>query len=137
MRKIDRTVARETALMGAWVLVFSALMQAIFLVIGYWRYEVLLGNLLGDAAIMLNFFGMGMMVQNALGREEKEIKQRVRVSGALRMLMVFAILALGVVLPCFDTIAVLVPVLFPRVIVTLRPLWDKKRKGDENGTNEG
>jgi hypothetical protein len=55
LSKIDPTVRRETVYIGVWVLVFSVLMEAVFLVLNAWDITVLLGNLLGAFAAVLNF----------------------------------------------------------------------------------
>lgn len=123
MKKIDPTVLRETAYIAAFVSVFSVLMQAVFLLIGKWDYTVLLGNLLGALMAVLNFFVMGLAIQAALGKEEKEIRSRMRASQALRMVALFAVAALGVWLPCFHSLAVVIPLLFPRIALAFRPLF--------------
>lgn len=123
MKKIDPTVLRETAYIAAFVSVFSVLMQAVFLLIGKWDYTVLLGNLLGALMAVLNFFVMGLAIQAALGKEEKEIRSRMRASQALRMVALFAVTALGVWLPCFHSLAVVIPLLFPRIALAFRPLF--------------
>lgn len=122
--------------MAAWVLIFSAVMQAVFLVIGQWDYTVLLGNVLGAAAVILNFLGMGITVQYAVGMDEKDAKQRIKASGMLRMLAIFVILIIGVVLPYFSTWTVVIPLFFPRIIVMIRPLWDKKTTEKESKDEE-
>ena len=71
MSKIDKVVLRETGALALWMLIFSGVMQAVFLVIGKWDYTVLLGNLLSYAVLMLNFFLVGIMVQMAV---EKQLK---------------------------------------------------------------
>jgi hypothetical protein len=38
------------------------------------------------------------------------------------MLMIFAVAAIGVLLSCFHTVAVLLPLFFPRIAIALRPL---------------
>lgn len=135
MKTIDKVVLRETKYMAAWVLILSAVMQAVFLVIGRWDYTVLLGNLLSAAVVILNFLFMGITVQNAVQKEEKEAGQAMKASNALRMPAMFVAVVLGVVLDAFNTWTVIVPLFFPRLIVTLRPLWDKKLSGEE-GTDE-
>ena len=47
------------------------------------------------------------------------------------MLALFVVAVIGVVLSCFHTVAVLVPMLFPRMAIAIRPLWDKKRSVKE------
>lgn len=45
--------------------------------------------------------------------QQDEVKRKVRFSHSLRTLMLLVLMILGVVLSCFNTIAVLVPFLFP------------------------
>ena len=66
MKKIDSVVLRETGYIALWVLIFSVLMEAVFLVTGYFDYTVPLGNLLGAAATVLNFFLMGLTGDEAV-----------------------------------------------------------------------
>ena len=55
-------------------------MQAVFLIIRMWDYTVILGNLLGAAVNVLNFFLMALTVQKAVEKEEKEAKQTMKLS---------------------------------------------------------
>lgn len=126
MKKIDAVVWQETGYIAIWVAIFSGLMQAVFLMLNAWDYTVLLGNLLTGAAGILNFFLMGLTVQNALGKEEKEAKGTMKLSQTYRFLFLAVVVALGCALPPFNTWAVIIPVFFPRVAVALRPLFDKK-----------
>ena len=133
MKKIDRTVIKESVYITSWVLVLSALMEAVFLVIGYWDYKVLLGNLLGAFAAALNFFLMGVSVQRALEKEEqKDAKQTLRLSRSLRMLFLFVVAVIGITVPCFHYVATLIPLLFPRIGIAFRPMFDKKIKDKED-----
>ncbi|MBQ8509552.1 MAG: ATP synthase subunit I [Clostridia bacterium] len=126
MIKLDATVRRESRYIAGWVLVLSLVMEAVFLVIGQWDYTVLLGNLLGGSVATFNFLLMGMTVQQALEKEEKESKDFMRTSQTLRTLMQFLAAVLGVALPCFSIPATLIPLFFPRIAIAFRPLFDKK-----------
>lgn len=126
MKKVDPTVWKETGYIAVWMLIFSALMQAVFLIIGKWDYTVLLGNLLSGAVSVLNFFLMGLTVQNALQKEEKEAKNALKLSQTYRLLLLLVTAILGAMLPCFHLWAVLIPMLFPRVAIALRPLFGKQ-----------
>lgn len=131
MKKIDGVVLKETRYIAVWVLILSAVMQAVFLIGGWWDYTVLLGNVLSGAAVVLNFLGMGITVQNAVNKEEKQAGQMMKASNAVRMLGVFVVVVLGVLLDCFSTWTVIIPLFFPRLIITIRPLWDKQMRGGE------
>ncbi len=136
MQKIDKIVLKETLYIAAWVIIFSFLMQAVFLITGWWSLPVLFGNILGGAAAVLNFLFMGITVQIAVSKEEKEAKQTMKTSATARNFFVFLVAVLGVVLEVFNTLAVLIPLFFPRFAIMLRPLFDKasdrKEKSDEN-----
>lgn len=126
MKKIDETIKRETLYIAVIVIILSVLLQAIFLVIGKWNYTVILGNLLSGVFAVLNFFLMGLSVQAAVGKDEKDAKTTIKASQSMRMFMLFCVAAVGVLLPCFHTLAVLIPLLFPRIAIALRPLFAKK-----------
>ncbi len=125
MQKIDPTVIKETKYITVWVLILSALMQAVFLVISKWDYTVLLGNILSAAAAILNFLLMGITVQKALGMEEKEAKSLVKTSQIYRNLMVLVFAVIGVVF--FNVWASVIPLLFARIAIMFRPMFDKKQ----------
>ena len=126
MKKIDEVVLRETKYIAIWTMLFSLLMQSVFLVIGKWDYTVLLGNILSEAAVILNYFLIGITVQRALEKDEKDAKSTMKLSQLYRFLLLFAVIILGVLLPCFNTWAVIIPVFFPRFAIALRSLLDKK-----------
>ena len=120
MNKIDSTVIKETKYIAAWVIIFSVVMEAVFLIIGKWGYTVLLGNLLGGFCAVDNFFAMGITVQKAVEKDEKEAKTAVKASQGLRTVILFAVVAIGAAVRFFNTWAVVIPLLFPRIAIALR-----------------
>ncbi|MBO7310120.1 MAG: hypothetical protein J6U86_01860 [Clostridia bacterium] len=126
MKKVDATILKETKYIAIWVLIFSAVMEAVFLLIGKWNYTVLLGNLLSASASVLNFFLMGITIQKALDKDVKEAKTAMKVSQLYRTLLLLAVAIIGAVLPCFNLWAVIIPFLFPRIAIAIRPIIDKK-----------
>ncbi len=136
MQTIDPTVKKETKYIAAWVLVLSAVMQAVFLVIGQWDVSVLLGNVLSGTAVIANFFAMALTVARAVGKEKKDAAQMMKLSSTVRFFVLFVVVLVGVLLDCFHLWTVLIPLLFPRVAIAFRSLWDKKR-GVKEGEHEG
>ena len=126
MKKIDKTVLRETRYIAVLVLIFSVLMQAVFLIIRKWDITVLWGNILGGCAAVLNFFLMGLSVQAAVNADDKRAPNIIRMSQSLRLVMLFIIAALGVLLPVFHPLALLIPLFFPRLAITFKPLFDRQ-----------
>ncbi len=131
LSQVDPTVKRETCYIAGFVLVFSVIMELIFLLAGAWDITVLLGNLLGGVVAVGNFFLMGLTIQKALGKSEKDAAAQMKLSQSLRLIMQLIFCAVGAAAPCFNLIATAVPLLFPRVAVMLRPLLNKKDKAED------
>ena len=136
MKKIEPTIIKETLYILVCVVILSVLMEAVFLIIRRWDYTVLLGNLLTGFAVTLNFFLMGLGVQKAIGKDEKEAKKIVRLSQVYRYLILIVFLVIGVVFSCFNNWAVFVPVVFPRIAIAIRPLFNKKKGEQEVAGDE-
>ncbi len=128
--KVDKTVRLETGYIVAGTLILSVFMEAVFLVIGQWDYTVLLGNLLGGGAAVLNFFLMGLTVQKAVLMNEKDAALKMKSSQSMRTLMLFVVALLGIQVPWFHFVAVLIPLFFPRITITCRGFALKKAQNN-------
>lgn len=130
--KIDSTVKRETRYIALMAIALSLLMELVFIVIGQWSYKVLLGNILGAGVAVLNFFLMGLTVQNAVLLEEKEARDKMKLSMTLRSFLLMLTAVLGVVVPVFNAPATIIPLFFVRIAVALRPVFikDKDEKSE-------
>lgn len=120
MEKIDKVVLKETKYIALFTIILSVLMQSVFLIIGKWTIAHLLGNILGAFAAILNFFLMGITVQNAVVKEEKEAKNLIKLSQNLRLFMMFFFALIGYLVPVFNLLTVIIPYLFPRIAVMIR-----------------
>ena len=120
MRKIDETVKKETLYVALWEIVLTAVMLAVFLVLKEFDWTVLAGAIVGSGTAVVNFLLMGLTIQGAIGLDEKEARTRLKGSQSLRMAMQTIIAVLGAALPCFNLAAVLIPLFFPRIAVTIR-----------------
>ncbi len=130
MKKIDQTVLETTRYIGLCTLILSALMQAVFLVLGRWNITVLLGNALGGGVAVLNFFLMGLTVQKAVVLEEKEAKSAMKVSQLYRNLMLIVTAVVGIAVSIFNSIAVIVPLFFPRIAISLSGILKGKEENN-------
>ena len=128
-------VKKETVYIAVWELVLSAAMQAVFLVLKKWDCTVLLGNLGAAAVSVANFYLMGLSVEKSLDKEEKDAKKFMQMSQTLRSFMLFAWAILGAVLPCFNIVASLVPLLFPTFAVRVR-MFTVKNEDTPNAGGE-
>ena len=130
MVKIDATVKKETKYIAYFCTILSVLMQAVFVLLKKWDYTVLLGNLLSLAVSVLNFLLMGITIQKSLELESTDAKKFIKSSQGLRNVGLFAVLAAGVLIPVFNTVAVIIPVFFPRIAVMFRPFIKDKKGSD-------
>ena len=137
MKKVDAAVKRETVYVALCSLALSLVMELVFVVIGKWDITVLLGNLLGGGVSVLNFFLMGLTVQSAVLMDEKDAQAKMRLSMTLRYLMIMICAVIGVVLSCFSTLAVLIPLFFVRIAVAARPLFSRFIETDDTEKSNG
>lgn len=150
---IQPAVRQETKKIAVGVGVLSLLMIAVFLILRRFDFSVFLGALIGSAAAILNFFLMALSVQKAadsmkplppaekaeqeegtegeeapLSDEAKEARKRMQLSYTLRMLMMAGIAIVCVVLPFINSYAALIPMLFPRIVISVIGLIQKNPK---------
>jgi hypothetical protein len=137
MAKIDGVVAKETRYIAGITIILSILMEAVFLIIGMWSYKVLIGNILGAAVAVVNFLLMGITVQNAVQKDEKDAASLMKVSQMLRNLMLLITALLAFLLPFINPAAAIIPLFFPRIAIFLIPVRDRKiSNGKENSNGE-
>ena len=130
MKKTDKTIIKETKYIAVCTAVLSLIMQSVFLISGLWSYKVLLSNILTAAAMVFNFYFMGLGVQKAEQQKESDEKKTMKTSQTIRSFFVFIVVVIGVTVPCFSVVATIIPLFFPRIAIALRPLW-KERVSEE------
>ncbi len=125
MSKIDSTVLKETIYVSVVSLILSLIMQVAFLISGIWNHTFIWGNILGLFASVGNFLLLGLTVQKALGKDEKEVKKLVQVSQSGRLFLLLIIALIANFVSVFSLIATVIPYIFPRIAVTIRPFFIK------------
>jgi len=131
MIKADSTVCRETKYIAFFCAICSIVVQCFFLLIKRWDYTVLLGNLLSLVISVGNFYLMGISVQKALSAGEAQARNIMKTSQSLRNIGIFIGVMIGVILPYFNTVCVILPIFFPRIAVSFRPLFKEKEVIDK------
>lgn len=133
MAKLDPVVKKETSYVAIWVAAGCLLIQGVFLVAGWWNWPVLWGGLLGGATAVGNFLLMCLMVQEAVTQTEKQAKNTVKLSQGLRLMMQGMILVLAAVIPAvFNIWAAAIPLLIPRIAISLREWLRAKHNPSPN-----
>ena len=132
MPKAEKIVLEETRNIAGWTIIFSVIMQIIFIFCGFWNYKVFLGNVLSSSLMIFNFYLMGISVQKAVASgDEKEARKIMKLSHSLRTFLIFVVVVIGVVLPFFSTAATIIPLFFTRIAVTANSIVKNKKKAKE------
>ena len=136
---MDPAVRKETGYIAVWVLMLSLVMEAVFLITGYWDLSVLFGNLGGAAIAIGNFFLMALIATRAVrhgvdsGKPEEAAK-RVKATTAPRLLGCLALCAVLVCVLKTNVYATLIPMLFPRIGIVFWPKFNKNISPEQAGT---
>lgn len=96
--------------------------------------SMLLGLLLGSAALILNLYVLGSDVELALKRfaldkNEKRAKNKMATSYILRSLIVATVIFLSLISDLFDTIGVVIPFLYVKPIYMIKSSISHKKEG--------
>ena len=132
MPKLDPVVRKETLRFGLGTMICTAVMLLVFFLIGKFDLTVLYGGLLGGGFAVFNFFLLGLSVQRTTSQEDaKKAQAKMQMSYTLRLLLMAAVVIVGIQLPCFHWVAVVVPLIFPRLIIFFLGIKPKRKGVDE------
>ena len=125
-----KLVFKETALVAAGELIGVALMCAVYAVIGKYQLSVLLGGLVGLLIATGNFFALAVVATLASDKAEAgdplSGQKLMKSSYPIRLLVMAGVLILCAKSGAFDVIALVLPLLFVRPILTIAEFFRKK-----------
>lgn len=118
---IQSAVKKETKRVAMITGVGVILMWIVFVVLHIFMpekvpldYTVFLGGAVGGIVAVLNFFLMGLAVQKAASAtDEDTARMNIKASYSQRMMLQMLWVILAIVVPCFQFVAGIVPLLFP------------------------
>ena len=131
--KPDKTILKETGILLVGTLILCGVMIGVFALFRKFDYTVVTGALLGGLATVCNFFLMGLTIQNAVDKSPEEAKKKIQLSYTVRMFALLVVLGVGVYLPYFHWLAVILSALFPRVAILFRSVVIKKQGANNGG----
>ena len=135
--KPDKTVRKETGILLLGTLILCGVLCGVFALARKFDYTVVTGALLGGLASVFNFFCMGLTIQNAVGQDADTAKKKIQLSYTVRMFALLVVLGVGVYLPYFHWLAVLLAALFPRITILVRSIFLKKNADASDQGGEG
>ncbi len=89
-------------------------------------YEIPLSLLLGNVLTLFNFIALGFTVEHAVVRPIKSAQRLMKLSYVGRLAVMGVFIYLAIVLPCFNVIAVIIPLFYPKVIYTIYGIINRK-----------
>ena len=93
-------------------------MYGAFAAFGYYGLPEILGTVLGYLLCTGNFVLLAISVQKAVDSEDpKAAKKYMGISQTIRFALIFAVGLIGFKLPVFNGYAVLVPLVFTRMVI--------------------
>lgn len=125
-----KIVYRETGIVALGVTVCTGVMILVFALLGKYSQSVLYGALLGALLSIGNFFFMAVGTCLAADKaESKDVKGGtllMRSSYVFRLLVLFGVLALCALSGVFNLIALVLPLIFVRPVLTVAEFFKKK-----------
>ena len=126
--KVKYVIVKETIRITLGCLLLSLIMILIYLLIGKFSSAVILGALVGSLIAILNFLALGISLQKTVTKSEENIKNMVRVSYSSRMIIMFILLAVCLYSGRFNSISLMLPLIFPRITIIIFNILPKKDK---------
>ena len=127
-----KLVLRQTLYIFLGELVLTALMLGVFALIGRFDGKVILGGVAGAVLATLNFFFMAVGAMSAADKaEEQDVKggkSLIRVSYIIRLVVLAGLLFAFYKSGLADPFALVIPLLFVRLILMLMSFFGKGDK---------
>ena len=123
-------VLKQTAVLAMGQAVCVAVMLGVFALLGYFDYTVALGGLMGAVVAVGNFLfmaiGLSLAADKAKDQNVKAGKSLVTGSYAVRLLVMFVVLFACAKSGHFHVVALVLPLVFVRPILTIAEFFQKK-----------
>ncbi len=130
MNESRKIAIRETLYILIGVFVLTAVMFAVYALLGRFDLSVLLGGIVGAVLSVGNFFFMAVAATLAADKAEKQDvnggKNLMRASYPLRILVLGGVLLLCGFSGYFDLIALVLPLAFVHPVLTLSAFFRKR-----------
>ncbi len=125
-------IVKETAIVAVGVSVCVAVMIGIFALLGYFDWKVLVGGIIGGVLATANFLFMAISASLAADKAQKQdVKGGQRLmsgSYTLRLVVLFVILFACAKGGIANPIALVLPLIFVRPVLTLAEFFRKKEE---------
>ena len=133
MQKLSPAIKKETVRVAAMTAIGVVCMIIVFVILHQFLpekvpfdYRVILGGLAGGFVAVLNFFLMGLTVQKVANTEDEDLaRSRMKASYSRRMMLQMGWVIVAIVVPIFQPVAGILPLLFPSTGIKLLAITGK------------
>ena len=130
MTESRKIVWKETAIVAVGEVICTALMVGIFALLGHFDMSVLLGGIVGSAVAVANFLILAIVATLAADKAEQQDveggQKLIKASYPVRLLVLAVILIACAKSGVFNVIALVLPLVFVRPVLTLAEFFRKK-----------
>ena len=130
MEEARKYVLKQTGIVALGTAICVGVMIGVFALLGYLDYTVILGGAMGLTVAVLNFLFMAVSITLAADKaREQNVKQgKSLVTGSyfIRILVMFAVLFACAKSGHFHVIALVLPLIFVRPVLTVAEFFTKK-----------
>ncbi len=125
-------VIKQSALILLGQAICIAVMFGVYALLGYFSTKVLVGGILGGVLATLNFFfmavGVSIAADKAQNQDVKGGKATIQLSQTARLLVLAALLFACIKSGIADLIAILLPLVFTRPILSITEFFQKPKE---------
>lgn len=125
-----KLVLKETALIAAGEVLCVAIMCLVYVLLGKFQLSVLLGGVVGLLVATGNFFALAVVATLAADKAEAgdtvSGQKLMKSSYPIRLLVMAGVLILCAKSGAFDVLALVLPLIFVRPILTIAEFFRKK-----------
>ncbi|MGN1108445.1 MAG: hypothetical protein ACI4RK_03600 [Oscillospiraceae bacterium] len=137
MSKKTNVINDELRSMLPWLLALNGVYFALLLVLffaGGFDYSLLLGGIWGNLVGVGNFWLLGKSAESAVRRRDaKSARTYMNTMYCIRYLGIFLAMTAAAILPFISVITAAVPLFFPRIVITLKALWETRSSRKDCG----
>ena len=130
MTESRKIVLKETAIIAIGEVICVAIMCLVYALLGKFQLSVALGGLVGMLVAIGNFFFMAVAATLAADKAQAQDveggKKLMKGSYPIRLLVMAGVLILCAKSGVFDVLALVLPLLFVRPVITLAEFFRKK-----------
>ena len=126
IRCLSKMINDELSIVLPWSLIINGIIYLASLPIYKFTTGIPCGLLLGTAAMLLNFILLGYSSERAVERPMASAKRYMFMFYVIRFAIMGSALVIAFKVSIFNPAAAAIPLIYPKIIYTLSPVFKKK-----------